>query len=605
MGDKGKASPVRALVRRRLAWKAGAKQLRSAMRYRPGPMPEPAIRKPANLLYGVEEEPPRQVRWFSAVQQVAITSIYMVYPLIIARQAGLGVDQIINMLQLGCIALGVAILLQALPRGPVGSRLLAPSSFTGIYLVSSLAAVKAGGMPLVWGMTLFAGFVEMALSLVWRRLRPLVPPESAGLVVFFIGSTIGLAACRMLVSEGPAGGTTPTEWLVAAITFTLMVAMNIWGKSQFKIYCVVIGMAVGFLVSIWTGLVTPGALRQLLELPLISLPSASNISWAFDWSLLLPFAITALAAAMSTTAVLTAYQRTTNADWVRPDMASIGRGVLGDGLSTTISGMLGTYGLTLSNANAGLIAATGVASRSIALTVASILALAALQPRLLGILTLMPKPVMVAAMLFTAAFIMISGLQIITTRVLDTRRTLVIGMGLTTFFGVTVYPSAFAHVPHWAEPILTTPLVLATLVALGLNLVFRIGIRRRLSMTIDAAAPELRDVSAFIERSAGVWGARRDVTNRMEFAVQQTLEAIIAYCGAKGPISIELSFDEFVITADITYDGKRMEFPAEPPGKEELLASEDSYSRLAGFLVRSYTDRRIAINRGVRLQFDH
>ena len=124
-------------------------------------------------------------------------------------------------------------------------------------------------------------------------------------------------------------------------------------------------------------------------------------------------------------------------------------------------------------------------------------------------------------------------------------------------------------------------------------------------MTIDAAAPELRDVTAFIERSAGVWGARRDVTNRMEFAVQQTLEAIIAYCGAKGPISIELSFDEFVINADIVYDGKRMEFPAEAPGKDELFESEDGYSRLAGFLVRSYTDRRIAINGGVRLQFDH
>jgi NCS2 family nucleobase:cation symporter-2 len=581
VGDNGNASPVRALA--------------------PGSGPN----KPANLIYGVEEKAPWQVRWFSAIQQVAIASIYMTFPLIVAREVGLRADQIINMLQLGCIALGVAILLQALPRGPVGSRLLAPSSFAGIYLASSLMAVKTGGMPLLWGMTVFAGVVEIALSLVWQRLRPLVPPESAGLVVFFIGSTIGLAACRMLVSEGPTGGTTPTEWLVTGITVALMVAINIWGKTRLRIYCVVIGMVIGFLVSIGTGLVTHGDLRQLLELPVVSVPSVSDISWAFDWSMLLPFAITALAAAMSTTAVLTAYQRTTDADWVRPDMPSIGRGVLGDGISTTVAGLLGTYGLTLSNTNAGLIAATGVASRRIAFAVAAILVAAALQPRLLGILTLMPKPVMAAAMLFTAAFIMINGIQIITARVLDARRTLVIGMGLTTFFGVTVYPSAFSHAPQWAEPLLTTPLVLATLVALGLNLVFRVGIRKRVSMTIDAAAPELRDVTAFIERSAGVWGARRDVTNRIEFAVQQTLEAIIAFCGAKGPISIELSFDEFVISADVVYEGRPMEFPAEPPGKEELLASEESYSRLAGFLVRSYTDRRMAINGGVRLQFDH
>jgi NCS2 family nucleobase:cation symporter-2 len=143
------------------------------------------------------------------------------------------------------------------------------------------------------------------------------------------------------------------------------------------------------------------------------------------------------------------------------------------------------------------------------------------------------------------------------------------------------------------------------LVTLALNLLFRIGIKRRVAMTIDASSPALRDVTAFIERSAGAWGARRDVTNRLEFAVQQALEAVIAYCAAKGPITVNLSFDEFVVNADIIYDGAAMEFPAEPPSKEDLLESEEGYPRLAGFLVRQYTDRRMGIKGGVRLQFDH
>ena len=587
-----------------LARKTSARQLFSAVRDSDPPHGS-VVNKPANLVYGVEEQPPVAVRWFSAIQQVAISSIYMIYPLILAREAGLHTGQIINMLQLGCIALAVGVLLQALPRGPVGSRMLAPSCFTGLYFASSLVAVKVGGMPLVWGMTIFAGLMEMSFSLVWRRLRALVPPESAGLVVFFIGSIIALAACHMLLSEGPTGIAAPTEWLVAGTTLALMVAIHIWSKTALKIYCVVIGMIFGFIVSVWAGLLTRADLAPVLELPVISLPSLSNTSWAFDWSLLVPFAITALAAAMSTTAVLTAYQRTTDADWVRPDMSSIGRGVLGDGISTTVSGMLGAYGLTISNANAGLVAATGVASRTIAFALATILGVIALQPRLLGIITLMPKPVMAAAMLFTSAFIMINGIQIITTRVLDSRRTLVIGMGLTTFFAVTVYPAAFSGAPHWAQPIVATPLVVATLVALGLNLVFRIGIKKRVTMTIDSTAPALRDVTDFIERSAAAWGARRDVTNRIEFAIQQAFEAIIAYCGVKGPIRMDLSFDEFVINADITYDGKPMEFPAQPPTKDELLDSDDSYPRLAGFLVRSYSDRRTTIKGGVRLQFDH
>jgi NCS2 family nucleobase:cation symporter-2 len=423
--------------------------------------------------------------------------------------------------------------------------------------------------------------------------------------VFFIGSLIALAACHMLLAEGPAGRATLPEWLVAGITIAAMVAIHVWSKSRLKIYCVLIGMLVGFLLSIVAGLVTRADVQPILGLPLIAFPSGAHISLAFDWSLFVPFAITGLAAAMSTTAVLTTYQKAVDADWVRPDMATIGRGVLGDGMATTLSGALGTYGVTVSNANAGLVAATGVASRSIGLTVAGVFAVVAFLPQLLGILTLMPRPVMAAAMLFIAAFIMISGIQIITMRVLDGRRTLVIGLGLATFFGSTVYQSAFSGAPQWAQPIITTPLVLATLVTLALNLLFRIGIKRRVAMTIDASSPALRDVTAFIERSAGAWGARRDVTNRLEFAVQQALEAVIAYCAAKGPITVNLSFDEFVVNADIIYDGAAMEFPAEPPSKEDLLESEEGYPRLAGFLVRQYTDRRMGIKGGVRLQFDH
>ena len=47
------------------------------------------VKKPAALSYGLEERPPAIVTWISALQHVGVCSIFMVYPLIIARQAGL------------------------------------------------------------------------------------------------------------------------------------------------------------------------------------------------------------------------------------------------------------------------------------------------------------------------------------------------------------------------------------------------------------------------------------------------------------------------------------------------------------------------------------
>jgi NCS2 family nucleobase:cation symporter-2 len=128
------------------------------------PPGSPTARKPATLAYGLEEQPPGAVTWVTAVQHVGVCAIFIIYPLIIARQAGLSTNQITNTLQLGFLVLAVASLLQSLPRGPIGSRLLAPGIFTGVYLAPSLLAVKAGGLPLVWGMTVFAGVVEVALS---------------------------------------------------------------------------------------------------------------------------------------------------------------------------------------------------------------------------------------------------------------------------------------------------------------------------------------------------------------------------------------------------------------------------------------------------------
>jgi xanthine permease XanP len=565
--------------------------------------------KPANIAYGVDEVPPRMVTFISAVQHVGVISIFMIYPLIISRAAGIPPEQISNILRMGMLALAVATLLQALPKGPVGSRFLAPSIFTGVYLAPSLLAVKLGGLPLVWGMTIFAGLVEIVLSRAWSRLRTFIPPESAGLVVFLVGMIIGLAALRLLLGDTAAGSIKPTDGLVAGISLAVMIGLNIWNKGRLRLFCILIGMITGYAVSAAIGLLTAQDFQAVVAQPLVAFPTLRFLSWSFDQSLLIPYAVTALAAAMSATAVVTTYQRTTDADWVRPDMASIQGGILGDGIAATVAGLLGTYGLTISTANVGLVAATGVASRQIAFWIAALLALAAVQPSLIGALMIMPQPVMAAALLFTAVFIMISGVQIISSRILDARRTLVIGMGMMAFVAVSVFPTAFGAAPKWAQPLVSSPLVLATLVALGLNLIFRLGIRRVVGLSIAPAAADHQSIRNFIERNAALWGARRDVVNRLEFTVQQAVETISEHCRVGGPIELKIGYDEFDIDVALTYAGALLELSDKLPTQDEILESEDGARRLAGYLIKRQSDKiQTSSNDGkamVRLHFKH
>jgi len=223
--------------------------------------------------------------------------------------------------------------------------------------------------------------------------------------------------------------------------------------------------------------------------------------------------------------------------------------------------------------------------------IAGILLLLAFQPMLVAVLTIMPPPVMAAALLFTSFFIMVSGIQIITSRILDARRTLVIGTGMMAFLAVSVFPGALADVPHWAQPLVTSPLVLATLTALSLNLLFRVGIRRKVATAIDPVHVHYEELHNFIERNCATWGARRDVVTRVEFAVQQAVEAIVEFTGVEGPITCEIAYDEFDIDVALAYAGTLPPLSGSMPRANEIVETEQGAARLAGFLIRQYTDK--------------
>ncbi len=427
------------------------------------------MKKPATMVYGVDEATPPALTIITAIQHVGVIAMFLIYPLVVSKQAQLGADEVLNILQMGMLVLAAAVFLQGLPRGPVGSRFLAPSIFTGVFLAPSMLAVKAGGMPLVWGMTIIAGFIEVLLSTIWARLRIFIPPEAAGLVVSLVGIIIGLAALHVILDNNSGGVLTAQDGMVAAVCLGVMIGLNVWNKGRLRLLCILIGMIAGYAVAAGIGQITPTDFHTVISRPLFAIPTIKYLSWKFDWSMVIPFAVSGLAAAMSATAVVTTYQRLNDADWVRPEQTSLTRGLLAEGIANTLAGFLGTVGLTISTANVGLVAATGVSSRIISYAIAAILAVLAFQPIVIGFFSIMPRAVMASVLLFTAVFIIIGGFNIISSRILDARRTLVVGMGLLTFIFVTVAPAAFTGVPEWAQPLVTSPLVMATLVTLVLN----------------------------------------------------------------------------------------------------------------------------------------
>jgi NCS2 family nucleobase:cation symporter-2 len=567
------------------------------------------MKKPADLAYGVEEVPPPSVLWLAALQHVGVLALLMVFPLLVSRAAGASPAVAAQILSGGMLALGLATIAQARAYGPVGSGYLVPTGFQAVYLGPSLTAAQAGGLPLVFGMTIFSGLVEAALSRVWRPLRPYLPPEMAGLVVLLTGLVTAAIGIRYLMA-GSGGAPAPLpDWAAAGFTLAVMVGLNLWTKGMLRMFCALIGLIAGYLVAVWLGLGSAAELAAIGEMSLLALPRFDHVAWSFDAALAVPFAVAGIAAALNTSANVTILQRLNDAEWVRPDIGSIGRGTLTDGLAAATSGALGSCGLSSLSANVGVTIATGVASRRIAYAIGAIVIALAFLPKFTAVLVATPAAVVAGALVFIAAFILIGGMQIITSRMLDARKSLVIGLSVAAALAVLMFPDAAAAAPRGLQPLLGSALVTGAVLAFGLNVLFRIGVRQKVRLVLAPAGGDPKAIEDFFVEQGKRWGARPDIIRRAIFGVTQLAETVIENCAPTGPLVIDAAFDEFNLDVNVGYSGEVLELPDSRPTEREVREDEDGARRLAGFMLRRNADRVQTVRQDgqvvILFHFDH
>ncbi len=272
----------------------------------------PPRRKPPSLVYAVDDVPPPMVTLLNGAQHVGVIAINLVYPVLIFRAVDTPVDVVSSLLAMVIWSLAIGTFLQVYRLGPVGTGFMCPSTPTATYLAPSLLAVRLGGLPMLFGMTLFAGLLEAAIAPLLNRLRAIFPSEISGLVILMIGISAGLSGLRSMFGADIAPVST-SEWWVAGITLAAMVLLNVWGGGILRMVCALTGLVVGYIAAGFAGLL--GQFAAVSEAPWIGLPSLGHLSWSFDATLIAPFAIASVAAAMKAAGTIAVCQKTNDADW--------------------------------------------------------------------------------------------------------------------------------------------------------------------------------------------------------------------------------------------------------------------------------------------------
>lgn len=239
------------------------------------------------------------------------------------------------------------------------------SSFAFIGAISLV--LRESGVGAVKGGVIAAGVVYIVMSRLVKiygveKIKSFFPPVVVGPTIVVIGLRLSPTALSMAgYSNGQFDG---KSLIVSGIVVLSMIGISILGKSFFKLVPILISVILGYIVSIFLGMVdfTPikeagwiglssDALYSLVTVPEFSLTSILAIA---------PIALVVFIEHIG--------DITTNGAVVGKDFFAnpgISRTLLGDGLATVVAGFLGGPANTTYGENTGVLAVTKVYDPSI------------------------------------------------------------------------------------------------------------------------------------------------------------------------------------------------------------------------------------------------
>lgn len=566
-------------------------------------------RTPANLLYGVDDRPPLAHTIVLGLQYALLNAVYLILVVIVFRAAGAAPEVTRSAVSLGMIAVAATTVLQALPRGPIGSGFMAPPVFSAIYLGPCVLAAREGGLPAVFAMTVFAGLVEIVLSRALSRLRIIMQPAITGLIVCVVGLQLGLVGMQQALDVAGAGRTAlAPHALAAGATIAVAIGLSIWGSGVWRLLGSLAGLVAGTVVGGMTGIFDPGLLARLGATPVVALPRLDYISFEFVPSLLPAFAAAAVAATLRTVGVVTTCQRANDIGWKAPDFDNLRKGTLADGIGCTIAGLTGTMGLNIAPSLVGVSIATGVTSRVVAYACAAVLVVLAFVPRVSAAFLELPMSVAGALLVFTASIMVTSGLQLMSSRFLDNRTVFVIGLGIIVALVSTVNRSFFESLPRDIRIITDSSLSLSLTVAIGLTLLFRLRRHARESLGWKGPDELVEELRTLFRRRGPDWRLEEKTVQRCLTNVRHAIRLLDEGHNVREPLSIAAVRDELGLTIELSYRGLPLTIPDIGSVRAEASEESSATTGMSYICVGVFPDRSATSIEGdavsIRLSFD-
>lgn len=363
---------------------------------------------------------------------------------------------------------GAATLLQLYPVFKMGSGLPIVMGTSSGFIGTEKVIGMAYGYDAIMGASLVGAILEIILGFFIKPLKKLFPPIVTSLVII----SIGLSLLPVGISYFGGGSSSqdfgsPKNLLVATIVIIVIIILKQFTEGFLSVSSVLIGIIVGYIVSICLGMVD---FTEVKNAAWISLPKPFVMGFEFKIDSIIAMSIMYIATAVETVGNISAItlgglgRNATNREF--------SGGVIADGIASSVGSIFGVLPNTAFGQNAGLVAVTKVVNKFSIMTGAVFLILAGFIPKLSALFSVMPQSVLGGAAVIMFSMILVSGLQSLLREGLDSRNGLIVAVSIGLGVGIGEIPEVLRYLPEWATQVFgNNSIIMTFVIATALNLI--------------------------------------------------------------------------------------------------------------------------------------
>ena len=476
-----------------------------------------------NPRYEAHENPPilaslRHGFQFSLIASAAL----LVTPVVVARASGLDESYLVWMVFASLLVVGVSTLIQVRRLGPVGAGAMLPMFTAAFSIPFCITAVVDGGPGTLMSLVFVSALAQLAISRWLFILRKIITPTVGGTVMMILSITLASVVFALLdetsraePEKGPA---------TALVTLMVVAALSLRGSAVLRLWGPVVGIVVGCVVAAFLGIYDFG---PVVRAPWVGLPTelpALRLDLGIPfWTLLPAFLFLGVIISIQANGEAIAQQRAARRESQAVDFREVQGAMAGTGITNLLASFAGAVPNIIHPGAVAFTATTGVASRRVGYVIGAIFIIVAFVPKVSGLLSTIPGPVMTGYLIMVTANLLVDGARTIIQSESNRQKIVVAGvcfwLGAAFQFGLFTLPDLGGVVNALLKSGITTGGLAAIVMILYLEWTNPRRMRFQSQLDIDAL-PELTE---FVNRFADRRGWDNAMKERLGAVAEETL----------------------------------------------------------------------------------